>query len=195
MSQHHRSNFVLYHIVFNMHYKLRIFLSWRYSIHNAPDFILPSLSFLCSSKSFQMPSKCTMYGPCSHCFCSSILFQMSSESPFIVLVFSAVSIVSNYVRMHASLTFPVFKITPAAPHCLRYRPNAPFTVPVFLHYLYSYKYRQNATFTVLVFKIPRRLPSFSRPSPLFQYNIYIIFLIAVIFQNSVKRQALATLFS
>ena len=56
---------------------------------------------------------------------------MSTESPFIVLVFSAVSIVSNYVIMHARFTFPVFKITPAAPHCLRYRPNAPFTVPVF----------------------------------------------------------------
>ena len=105
-------------------------------------------------------------------FYSSILFQMSSESPLIVLVFSAVSIVSNYVRMHARFTFPVFKI--AAPHCLRYRPNAPFTVPVFYITSTVTNTARMQHLLSLFSKFPGGYPRSHAPPPCFS-TIYISF--------------------
>ena len=51
---------------------------------------LPSLFslFLCNSKSFQIPSECTIYRPCFHYF-SAVpnCFKYRQNAPFIVLVF------------------------------------------------------------------------------------------------------------
>ena len=142
-----------------------------------------------------MTSKCTMYRPCSHFF---LQFHIVSDVVKITIYCSCFLCSFNRFKLRQNarqVYISCFQNYPCSSTLFKISSECTLYCPCFLHYLYSYKYRQNAPFTVLVFKIPRRLPSFSRPSPWFQYKILIIFLIAVIFQNSVKRQALATLFS
>ena len=92
--------------------------------------------FICSSKSFLIPSECKIHRPCfQNCLCSSNSFQIppecTSHRPCFKFFFSAVQYCFKY-RQNAPFTFLVYILFPAVLNRFKYRQNAPFTTLLYI---------------------------------------------------------------
>ena len=114
---------------------------------------------LCSTISFQIPSKYTIYRPCFHFFCSSKSFKCLQNEPYTPSLFSyfllQFQMVSNTVRMNHLPSLFCFVFLSSVSDCIECSQKASCCVLVLIFSVVPYRFRycEKAPFTVLVFKI------------------------------------------